>query len=68
MSKEILAVVDAISNEKGVPREVIFEAVEAALASASRKRFEDEEKASADGNQQAPVDVDCGCSSIADLD
>ena len=43
MSKEILAVVDAISNEKGVPREVIFEAVEAALASASRKRFEDEE-------------------------
>ncbi|MBH8581117.1 transcription termination factor NusA [Bisbaumannia pacifica] len=43
MSKEILAVVDAISNEKGVPREVIFEAVEAALASASRKRFEDQE-------------------------
>jgi len=43
MSKEILAVVDTISNEKGVSRAVIFEAVEAALASASRKRFEDEE-------------------------
>jgi len=43
MSKEILMVVDAISNEKGVPRYVIFEAVEAALASASRKRFEHEE-------------------------
>jgi len=43
MSKEILTVVDAISNEKGVPREVIFEAVEAALASASRKRFEGQE-------------------------
>ncbi|MGP9634387.1 transcription termination factor NusA [Halomonas sp. AOP43-A1-21] len=43
MSKEILMVVDAISNEKGVPRDVIFEAVEAALASASRKRFENEE-------------------------
>ncbi|WP_106475825.1 transcription termination factor NusA [Phytohalomonas tamaricis] len=40
MSKDILLVVDAISNEKGVPRSVIFEAVEAALASASRKRFE----------------------------
>jgi len=40
MSKEILLVVDAISNEKSVPRDVIFEAVEAALASASRKRFE----------------------------
>ncbi|NWO08575.1 MAG: transcription termination/antitermination protein NusA, partial [Alteromonadaceae bacterium] len=43
MSKEILMVVDAISNEKGVPRDVIFEAVEAALASASRKRFDREE-------------------------
>ncbi|MGR4070287.1 transcription termination factor NusA [Halomonas sp. LR3S48] len=43
MSKEILTVVDAISNEKGVPRQVIFEAVEAALASASRKRFEGHE-------------------------
>ena len=43
MSKEILMVVDAISNEKGVPRQVIFEAVEAALASASRKRFEGRE-------------------------
>ncbi|MGR2740693.1 transcription termination factor NusA [Billgrantia sp. Q4P2] len=43
MSKEILTVVDAISNEKGVPRQVIFEAVEAALASASRKRFEGRE-------------------------
>ncbi|MGM0785592.1 transcription termination factor NusA [Halomonas faecis] len=43
MSKEILTVVDAISNEKGVPREVIFEAVEAALASASRKRFDGQE-------------------------
>ncbi|MCA1772606.1 MAG: transcription termination factor NusA [Halomonas sp.] len=43
MSKEILMVVDAISNEKGVPRDVIFEAVEAALASASRKRFDSEE-------------------------
>ncbi|MCM2973592.1 transcription termination factor NusA [Larsenimonas suaedae] len=40
MSKEILLVVDAISNEKGVARSVIFEAVEAALASATRKRFE----------------------------
>ncbi|SDK56236.1 transcription termination factor NusA [Billgrantia gudaonensis] len=43
MSKEILTVVDAISNEKGVSREVIFEAVEAALASASRKRFDGQE-------------------------
>lgn len=38
MSKEILLVVEATSNEKGVDREVIFEAIEAALASATRKR------------------------------
>ncbi|MDN5848542.1 MAG: transcription termination factor NusA [Nitrococcus sp.] len=38
MSKEILLVVEAISNEKGVNKEVIFEAIEAALASATRKR------------------------------
>ncbi|MDX1318863.1 MAG: transcription termination factor NusA [Oceanospirillum sp.] len=43
MSKEILLVVDAVSNEKGVSKEVIFEAIELALASASKKRFEGEE-------------------------
>ena len=42
MSKEILMVVDAVSNEKGVDKEIIFEAIEAALASATKKRqFED---------------------------
>ena len=38
MSKEILLVIDAVSNEKDVDREVIFQAMEAALASASRKK------------------------------
>jgi N utilization substance protein A len=38
MSKEILMVVDAVSNEKGVDKEIIFEAIEAALASATRRR------------------------------
>jgi N utilization substance protein A len=38
MNKDILMVVDAVSNEKGVEKEVIFEAIEAALASATRKR------------------------------
>jgi len=38
MNKEILMVVDAVSNEKGVDKEIIFEAIEAALASATRKR------------------------------
>lgn len=38
MNKEILLVVDAVSNEKGVEKEIIFEAIEAALASATRKK------------------------------
>ncbi|HEB98877.1 MAG TPA: transcription termination/antitermination protein NusA [Thiotrichales bacterium] len=38
MNKEILMVVDAVSNEKGVDKEIIFEAIEAALASATRKK------------------------------
>jgi N utilization substance protein A len=37
-SKEILMVVEAVSNEKGVEEEIIFEAIEAALASATRRR------------------------------
>src|SRR5579862_5769688 len=35
-------VVDAVSNEKGVDKEVIFEALEAALASATRKKYGEE--------------------------
>ena len=42
MNKEILMVVDAVSNEKGVEKEVIFQAIEAALASATRKRYGDD--------------------------
>ena len=43
MSKEILLVADAVSNEKGVAREVIFEAVESALATATKKFYEDDD-------------------------
>ena len=41
MSKEILLVVDAVSNEKGVSKTIIFEALEAALATATAKRHND---------------------------
>tara|TARA_S200000501_G_scaffold378849_1_gene444182 strand:+ start:968 stop:2455 length:1488 start_codon:yes stop_codon:yes gene_type:complete len=43
MSKEILMVVDAVSNEKGVSRGVIFEAIESALATATKKLNDNEE-------------------------
>ena len=38
MSKEMLLVADAVANEKGVPRAVIFDALEAALASAAKRK------------------------------
>ena len=45
MSKELLLVVDAVANEKGVPPEVIFDAIEAALASAAKKRYPEQDVA-----------------------
>jgi len=42
MTNEILMVVDAVSREKGVEREVIFGALEAALATATRKRHKED--------------------------
>lgn len=40
-NKEVLLVVDAVSNEKDIDKEVIFEAVEIALATATAKRYDD---------------------------
>lgn len=42
MSKEILLVVESVSNEKGVPPGDIFQALEIALATATKKNYEDE--------------------------
>jgi len=42
MSKELLLVAEAVANEKGVDRDVIYEALEAALASAAKKRYEED--------------------------
>jgi N utilization substance protein A len=39
MSKEILLVAEAVSNEKGVDKDVIYEAIEEALATATKKTF-----------------------------
>lgn len=42
MSKEVLYVVEAVSNEKNVPKNTIFAAIESALASATKKTFEED--------------------------
>ena len=42
MSREILLLVDALAREKNVTRDVVFDALEGALASAMKKRFKDD--------------------------
>ena len=42
MSREVLLLVDALAREKNVAREIVFEALESALASATKKRFLEE--------------------------
>ncbi len=42
MSREVLLLVDALAREKNVAREVVFDALESALASAMKKRFKEE--------------------------
>jgi N utilization substance protein A len=43
MNKNILLMVDVVSNEKGVEKEIIFQALEAALSSATKKRYSNDE-------------------------
>ncbi len=42
MSKEILLVVESLANERGVSRDIIFAAIEEALAVAAEKKLDDE--------------------------
>ncbi len=42
MKKDIFLVAEAVSNEKGVPKEVIFEALEEALSIATKKRYDED--------------------------
>ncbi len=50
MAAEIIKVVDAVSEAKDVDRETIFEAIESALASATKKKYTD--------NMDVKVDID----------
>ncbi len=42
MSREVLLLVDALAREKNVGRDVVFAALESALASATKKRFKED--------------------------
>jgi N utilization substance protein A len=54
MGKEILLVAEAVSNEKGVAQEIIFEALEAALATAAKKRYDE------DADMRVAIDRESG--------
>lgn len=42
MNEEILLVAESVSNEKDLPKDTIFEAIESALAGAAKKRYKEE--------------------------
>lgn len=42
MSREVLLLVDALAHEKNVPKEVVFTALESALASATKKKYHED--------------------------
>ena len=44
MNKEILLIIDTVSNEKNVDREIIIDAMENALASAVKKKYKLDKK------------------------
>jgi len=54
MSREILLLVDALAREKNVDKEVVFAALESALASATKKRVHD------DADVRVRIDRDTG--------
>jgi N utilization substance protein A len=54
MSREVLMLADALAREKNVDRDIVFEALEMALASASKKRFDE------DVDMRVSIDRDSG--------
>ncbi len=54
MNREVLLLVDALAREKNVDKEIVFDALEAALASATKKRF------SGEADVRVSIDRDTG--------
>ena len=57
MNRELLLLVDALSREKNVPKEIVFTALEAALASATKKKYADNIDARVSINRETGVTV-----------
>ena len=60
MNKEILMVVETVSNEKNVSKEVIIDAIEHALASSVRKKYRLDRKCEFDIDARVTIDLESG--------
>ena len=60
MNKEILLIIDSVSNEKNVDREIIIDAMEHALASAVKKKYKLDNKTQDEIDVQVVINQDDG--------
>jgi len=60
MNKEILLIIDTVSNEKNVDREIIINAMETALASAVKKKFKLDNKTQDEIDVEVTINQDDG--------
>tara|TARA_Y100000748_G_scaffold4717_1_gene4261 strand:+ start:638 stop:2143 length:1506 start_codon:yes stop_codon:yes gene_type:complete len=60
MNKEILMVIETVSNEKNVSKEVIVDAIEHALASSVKKKYRLDRKCKYDINARVSINLETG--------
>ena len=60
MNKEILLIIDTVSNEKNVDKEIIIDAMEHALASAVKKKYKLDNKTQDEIDVEVTIDQDNG--------
>ncbi len=60
MNKEILMVIETVSNEKNVSKEVIIDAIEHALASSVRKKYRLDKKCEFDIDARVTINLETG--------
>ena len=67
-NEEILMVAESVSNEKDLPKDTIFEAIETALASAAKKKYQDEVDIRVDIDQQTGDYETFRCWEVVEVD
>ena len=60
MNKEILLIIDTVSNEKNVDKEIIIDAMEHALASAVKKKYKLDNKTQDEIDVEVTINQDDG--------